>query len=352
MQLVDVSPEHGGSSLHLSLSTDEFTAAPNQAAALRFDGIDFTDNTPPITLHKSPRDTTMSDNHSAKRRRVVGGGLEALPNSHKTHNPRLKEPIPSIDIVSKMWVGFSIHKAIASHRGQGIIREHRTDEDFAKLGTPAREIIEFKTLRRAFPRVPQILYSNERPDAVPGNHLHFTQIPRLERVDSTTGLSDGFHITIRFDFGFKTLSRQDVRSACIERLCHMDIPLGSTYANPIDVGTNAVTRNWAGFIKVHLLKPHKDGMALLQGHRAFVLKMEDGVKVIGKIKKKYELATKARNLRLYLRGETLRHVSAFTIFESLVQESYYSGHQHEFMGLAKPEIEKKNCFPYIHYGRG
>ena len=175
MQLVDVSPEHGGSSLHLSLSSDEFTAAPNQASALRLDGIDLTDNTPPTSLHKSPRDTTMSDNHSAKRRRGVGGSLEVIP---KTHNSRLKELIPSIDIVSKMWLGFSIHEAIASHRGHEIIHEHRTDEEFKKIGTPAREITEFKTLRRAFPRVPQVLYSNERPDAVPGNHLHFTQIPR------------------------------------------------------------------------------------------------------------------------------------------------------------------------------
>lgn len=279
MQLVDVSPEHGGSSLHLSLSSDEFTAAPNQASALRLDGIDLTDNTPPTSLHKSPRDTTMSDNHSAKRRRGVGGSLEVIP---KTHNSRLKELIPSIDIVSKMWLGFSIHEAIASHRGHEIIHEHRTDEEFKKIGTPAREITEFKTLRRASPRVPQVLYSNERPDAVPGNHLHFTQIPRQERVDPATGLSDGFHITVRFDFGFKIMSRQDVRGACIERLRHMNIPLGSTYANPIDVGTNAITKNWAGFIKVHLQNPQKDGMALLQGHRAFVIQMEDGVKVIGK----------------------------------------------------------------------
>jgi len=79
--------------------------------------------------------------------------------------------------------------------------------------------------------------------------------------------------------------------------------------------------------------------------------MEDGEKVIGKIEKSYELVTKAhelvtkaRNLRLHLRGETLRHEHAFSIFESLVQESYYSGHQHEYMGLTKPEIDKDYAF--------
>jgi hypothetical protein len=343
MQLADVSPEHGGSSLQLSVSNDDFVAALNLTAH-RLDITNLADRTPPTTSHKSPMNTTMSDNHSAKRRRGEAGGLSSIPDSHKSHNTRHKEAIPSIAIVSHMWLGFAIHEAIASHQSKGIIHEHRTNEEFKSIGTPTREVIEFKTLRRAFPRVPQLLYSNERPDAVPGNHLNFTQLPRHERVDPTTGLSEGFHITIRFDFGYKNMNRQDVRGACLERLRHMDISLGSTYANPIDVGINAVTKNWAGFIKVHLLHPLQDGIALLKGHRAFVMTMEDGEKVIGKIEKDYELVTKARNLRLHLRGETLRHEHAFSIFESLVQESYYSGHQHEYMGLTKPEIDKDYAF--------
>ena len=72
--------------------------------------------------------------------------------------------------------------------------------------------------------------------------------------------------------------------------------------------------------------------------------MEDGERVIGKVEKGYELVTKARNLRLHLKGDTLRHEHASTIFESLVQESYYKGHQHEFMGFAKPELDKNFAF--------
>lgn len=59
----------------------------------------------------------------------------------------------------------------------GIIHETRTNEEFSKIGTPSREVLEFRTLRRTFPRVPQVCYPHERPDAVPGNHLHFTQLP-------------------------------------------------------------------------------------------------------------------------------------------------------------------------------
>ena len=226
----------------------------------------------------------------------------------------------------------------------GIIQEHRTQEEFAKLGTPPREIVEFKTFQRAFPRVPQSCYPHETPDAVPGNHLHFTQLPRQEKWNPINGLSEGFHVTIRFDSGFKSLSRQAIRGACLDRLRLMDIPLGSTYFNPIEIGINAVTKNWAGFIKVHLLNPLQDGMTLLKGHCAFVSEMEDGVKTIGKVEKGFELVTKARNLRLHLKGETLRHECASIIFDSLVRESYYNRSQHEFMGLTKPELDKNFVF--------
>lgn len=45
----------------------------------------------------------------------------------------------------------------------------------------------------------------------------------------------------------------------------MEIPLDTEYSNPLDVGTNPITRNWMGFIKVHLKRLHVDGFALLRG---------------------------------------------------------------------------------------
>ena len=346
MQLENVSPEHGGSSLQISTSHDAYLAAPNQAAIAldRLDIINLAEATPPPSTHKSPRKEVAIDTQSAKRRRSEVEGLAHHSGSSHHQHLHTKEAIPCIDIVSQMWLGFSIHEAIATHKGMEVIHEHRTFDEFTNIGTPSSEVTEFQTLRRAFPRVPQVCFSNERPDAVPGHHLNFTQIPRQERVDPTTGLSEGFHVTFRFDYGFKSMNRQEVRGACLERLRIMDVPLGTAYSNPIDVGLNAVTKQWAGFVKVHLQKPHLHGIALLKGHRAFVMVMENGEKVIGKVEKGFELATKARNLRLHLKGESLRHENAFTIFPTLVQESYYSGLQHEFMGLTKPEVDKNFSF--------
>jgi hypothetical protein len=93
----------------------------------------------------------------------------------------------------------------------------------------------------------------------------------------------------------------------------MDMSLGTAYTNPIDIGINTVTRNWAGFIKLHLQHPMCDGLALLRGERAFVMTMGDGESIIGKAEKGFELVTKAKNLRLHLKGETLRNHSAVDI---------------------------------------
>jgi hypothetical protein len=174
MQLEDVSPEHGGSSLQLSSSHNEYAAIPNQAAisTSRLDIINLADATP-TNSHKSPKKEAASDTKSAKCRRNEAGRHTTSLRASKLQHDKTKVAIPSIDIVSHMWLGFPIYEAIAIQRSKKIIHEHRTTEEFTRLGTPTKEIIEFKTLRRAFPHVPQVYYPHERPDAVPGNHLHF-----------------------------------------------------------------------------------------------------------------------------------------------------------------------------------
>jgi hypothetical protein len=87
----------------------------------------------------------------------------------------------------------------------------------------------------------------------------------------------------------------------------MDILLGNTYSNPLDIGINVIIKNCAGFIKVHLLHPKRNDPTFLRGNRAFVMEMEHGEKVISKVEKGYELVTKITNSRLHLKGDTLRH---------------------------------------------
>ena len=74
------------------------------------------------------------------------------------------------------------------------------------------------------------------------------------------------------------------------------------------------------------------------------MKIKDRERIIGNIKKNYELVTKACNLCLYIKDETFRHEHTFNIFKAFVQNSYYTERQHEFMGLTKPALDKNFAF--------
>jgi hypothetical protein len=53
---------------------------------------------------------------------------------------------------------------------------------------------------------------------------------------------------------------------------------------------------------------------------------------------------KGRNLCLHIKDEALRHEHAFHIFGDIVQESYYTGRQQEFICLTNPELDKDFAF--------
>jgi hypothetical protein len=249
-----------------------------------------------------------------------------------------------IDMLGQMWLGFYIQEAFLTQRGKNELKEIRTNEEFLAIGTPTTEIHEFRSIRHAFPMTTQMLYPTKRPDAVPGQHLHFTQIPKYESISQATGLTEGFHVTIRFDGEYNLLNRREVKIACLERLKVMNMPLGMSYSNPIDIGINTATRNWAGFIKIHLQYPKRDDLALLRGDRTFVMTMRDGVKVIGKVEKGFELITKARNMRLHLKGASLRDNSAMDILRDLMRDFYYDGREIEILSLTKSDDGKDFAF--------
>ena len=166
-----------------------------------------------------------------------------------------------------MWYGCPFHEATAIQRGKPILKETQSNEELLNLGTPFTEIEEFWTLSQTLLRIHQRLYTHERPDAVLSHHLHFTQLLRYEKMRQDTKLPEGFYIIIRFDVGCKNMSKGDAQSACVDRLHKMNILLGMDYSNPIDIGFNQITKNWANFLKLHLKHPLKDELTLLRGDR-------------------------------------------------------------------------------------
>ena len=345
-QLENISPERGGSSLQASLERHSIQAAQTSSQK----SIRIADNTPPTLQYLHSMIGVVSESQSIKRRKADDYTATSTPHNSSKHiapstntNSKRTSSI-GIDMLSHMWLGFQMHETLLIQRGKSILKEARTDEDFLAVGTPPSEVQDFRSLRRVFPRTSQILYPSERPDTVLGQHLHFTQLPRYEKIFHDTGLTDGFHITIRFDGEYKKLSRKDVKIACIERLRIMNIPLDISYSNPLDIGINTITRNWAGFIKIHLLNPKRDGLALLRGENAFVMAMGDGERIIEKVEKGFELITKARNMWLHLKGEVLRDHSATDILRSIIRDVYYDGRELEILSLIKSDIDKDFVF--------
>ena len=342
-QLENVSPERGGSSLQISLEKNSIQVTPHKSVHL-------SEGTPPTLQYHNPRMEDASESQNTKRRKAndyTATSTPPIPSKNtpsSTHTRIRKGSTLSIDMVGQMWLGFHMHESLSTQKGKRVLKEVRTDEEFKVTGIPTTEIHEFRMLRQAFPRTRQLLYPSERPDAVPGQHLHFTQVPMYEKISHDTDFTEGFHITIRFDGEYKSLNRREVKSACLDRLQIMHIPLGTTYSNPIDIGVNTVTRNWAGFIKLHLLYPKIDGLALLRGERAFVMTMGDGESIINKVEKGFELITKVKNMRLHLKGETIHNHEAVDILRTLMRYAYYDGREIEILSLTKSDTERDFAF--------
>jgi hypothetical protein len=72
------------------------------------------------------------------------------------------------------------------------------------------------------------------------------------------------------------MSQGEMKNAWLTRLQTMEFPLSKSYSNPIDLVTNAVTKNLVGFTKLHLKKPHMNGLDLLTRSRVFALELEGG----------------------------------------------------------------------------
>ena len=72
--------------------------------------------------------------------------------------------------------------------------------------------------------------------------------------------------------------------------------------------------------------------------------MGDGEWVVGKVENGFELITKSKNMRLYLKGETLRNNTAVDILRTPMRESYYNGREVEILSLTKLDTKKDFAF--------
>ena len=200
---------------------------------------------------------------------------------------------------------------------------------------PAVEQYEYHTYRHSFPHVPQLLYPSQRPDGIPGQYLHLTQIPSGYLVDVVTGLSPIYQVVIFFDHGYQGMKKLEVQEVALSRLETTGIPVATRFREPISAIINKDTKTWLGFFQIDLLHPERDGINLLKGEHIFTLQLQNLEYVIGKVKKEFDFISVSFNRHLKFKSEALSNYTSRQLLVELTQLGYISSTNLEFVGITK-----------------
>jgi hypothetical protein len=149
------------------------------------------------------------------------------------------------DFAHHLWLTYSVHE---QHNAQLGLPTFTTYGDAALVNTdmPESELREYNSCRHSFPHVPQRLFPMTRPDGLPGQYFHLTQLPYGTDIDPTTGLARSYQIVIRFDSGYNDMTKNDVQDAARARFDAMGIALAQRFREPISALIHRQTKNWLG----------------------------------------------------------------------------------------------------------
>lgn len=159
-QLENVSPERGGSSLQISLGRNS-THSPQATIGK---SLHISEGIPSTLQYRTSRLEEASESQNTKRRKAADYSASSMPMvpSKKIppslHTTSKKTTTLGIDMLGQMWLDFHVHEAFLIKHGKRELKDIRSDEEFHVLGTPTTEVQEFRTIRRAFPRTPQVLH--------------------------------------------------------------------------------------------------------------------------------------------------------------------------------------------------
>jgi hypothetical protein len=236
-----------------------------------------------------------------------------------------------------LWYSYSVHESL-NILDNCPLRLPYSASYLTMQGTPSSEIQEYLHCRHAFPHVPQLLYPSTRPDGIAGQYYHLTQLPQNSEIDFATGLAPTYQVTIRFDTNYHNMTKIEVQQAAHARLEQMRISLANRFRKPIAA---LVTQSgWMGFLKLDLLNPASDGLALLKGHRIFTLQLQNGEYVVGKAEKGFEFNSTAINRRLRMQSPALSNLTSRQLLAELIKLGYSSGNNLEFIGVSKRTKEQ------------
>jgi hypothetical protein len=231
------------------------------------------------------------------------------------------QPPPSL-FSPYLWLTFSVHEF--QHLQQHLPIVTYTSDMLVQQGMPSSEITECLSYRHFFPRVTQALYPSVRSDNLLGQHYHLTQLPSHVNIDPATGLSPTYQLVIRVDTNYRDFSKIDVQEAAASRFEVMRIPLATRFHEPICAIVDRASTKWLGFLKVDLLNPHTDGLALLQGKCIFMLLLRSEY-VVGKIEKGFDFNSTSFSRKIKIQSPILTQYNSRHLLAELICLGYASG---------------------------
>jgi hypothetical protein len=158
-------------------------------------------------------------------------------------------------------------------------------------------------------------------------------------MDPTTGLSHTYQLVIRFDNNYRDFSKADVQEAATSRFETMCIPLATRYREPICAIVHRASTKWLGFLKVDLLNPHTDGLALLRDDRVFTLLIKNEY-VIGKVEKGFDFNSTSSLRKIKIQSPILTRYNSRHLLAELIRLGYISSHIMEFVSISKRTPEQ------------
>jgi hypothetical protein len=125
------------------------------------------------------------------------------------------------------------------------------------------------------------------------------------------------------------------------RLHYMKIELGDNIGEPITIlcHSSKTTKHWSGMAKIHLRNPCRDGTALLQGTRPFIINLDDNQPTLAKVAKSYDSIAPSALLSVKFQSDNLIGVEAHQILQTVVEESFERGHEFEITHVQKKSAE-------------
>ena len=210
-------------------------------------------------------------------------------------------------------------------------------ELISELIRKGMEIDEATKCQQAIPSFPFVIqeeWPSIRGDGIEGQHFNLTQIPFDVEVDEN-GFALDYQIAIAFEIGELKVSKENVMGKVKERLKKMKIAIGLMIGEPIAIMCYHKSTTWSGVVKIHLQNPKKDGSALLQGSRAFILNLDEKMDRRRKVCKTYDALALNNLLSVKIMSEKLKEKEWYNVFEDIVIEGFKRGHEFEVTNVQK-----------------